>query len=142
MTKSKDKNRLPQPVRDFVGNQDESRGSGTPAESVQLPICEDLKRQTHDRLQSLLLEGRNSGEPIEITPEYWEHKRAQLIERHSQNQDDAVSVSDGERMTPTREHAGGKSTRPGSWGGRSSRLRSPASRHSHTDLHPQYPDRR
>ncbi len=33
--------------------------------------------------ESRLPEGLNSGEPIEITPEYWEHKRTQLVERHA-----------------------------------------------------------
>jgi len=36
------------------------------------------------KLEALLLEGLNSGEPIEITPEYWEKKRRQLIERHAE----------------------------------------------------------
>ncbi len=35
-----------------------------------------------EKLEALLLERLNSGEPIEITPEYWERKRAQLVERH------------------------------------------------------------
>ena len=29
-----------------------------------------------------LLEGLNSGDPIEITPEYWEKKRQAIMERH------------------------------------------------------------
>jgi hypothetical protein len=29
-----------------------------------------------------LIEGLESGRPIEITPEYWETKRRELIERH------------------------------------------------------------
>ena len=35
------------------------------------------------KLEALLLEGLNSGDPIEITPEYWENKRPQLLERHA-----------------------------------------------------------
>jgi antitoxin ParD1/3/4 len=34
------------------------------------------------KLEALLLEGLESGKPLEITPEYWEKKRRQLIERH------------------------------------------------------------
>jgi antitoxin ParD1/3/4 len=34
------------------------------------------------RLEALLLESLDSGKPIEITPEYWERKRGQPIERH------------------------------------------------------------
>lgn len=33
---------------------------------------EEQKRPAEEKLEALLLEGLNSGEPIEITPEYWE----------------------------------------------------------------------
>jgi antitoxin ParD1/3/4 len=46
-------------------------------------IRQDQKRRTDDRLEALLLEGLNSGTPLEITPEYWDNKRRQLIERHA-----------------------------------------------------------
>ena len=47
-------------------------------------IREDEKRTAEEKLEALLLEGLNSGDPIEITPEYWERKRQQLIKRHQQ----------------------------------------------------------
>jgi hypothetical protein len=51
--------------------------------SVKL-IREDEKRMAEEKLEALLLEGLNSGDPIENTPEYWEEKRQQLIKRHRQ----------------------------------------------------------
>jgi antitoxin ParD1/3/4 len=47
-------------------------------------IREDEKRTAEEKLEALLLKGINSGDPIEITPEYWEVKRQQLIKRHQQ----------------------------------------------------------
>jgi len=38
-----------------------------------------------DELEALMLEGLHSGEPIEITPGYWEEKHRQLEERLKQN---------------------------------------------------------
>ena len=41
-----------------------------------------MRTVDQQKLEALLLEGLNSGDPINITPEYWENKRRQLIERH------------------------------------------------------------
>jgi len=45
-------------------------------------LRQDQKQRAEQKLEALLLEGLNSGDPIEITPEYWERQRAQLVERH------------------------------------------------------------
>ena len=73
---------LPQTLKDFVEGQVDTCGFSTPSEYVRALIRDDQKRRAEERLEALLLEGLNSGEPIEITPEYWERKRAQLVERH------------------------------------------------------------
>jgi len=36
-----------------------------------------------DHLEELLLTGLNSGPDIEVTPQYWENKRANLLGRHA-----------------------------------------------------------
>ena len=42
-----------------------------------------LENEGYDEaLEQLLLEGLDSGPGIEVTPEYWEKKRAELIEKH------------------------------------------------------------
>ena len=73
---------LPKSMKDFVEGQVESAGFSTPSEYIRALIRDDQKRRTEEKLETLLLEGLNSGEAIEITPEYWERKRTQLIERH------------------------------------------------------------
>ena len=77
---------LPQTLKDFVEGQVETHGFSTPSEYIRSLIRDDQKRQAEERLEALLLEGLNSGEPIEITPESWERKRAQLVEKHAKRQ--------------------------------------------------------
>jgi antitoxin ParD1/3/4 len=74
---------LPQSLKDYVENQVSVGGYSTPSEYLRELLRQDRERQAEDRLEALLLEGLNSGEPIEITPEYWENKRQQLLERHA-----------------------------------------------------------
>lgn len=40
------------------------------------------KKQAEARHDQLLLEGLRSGEPVEVTPEFWVKKRLALVERH------------------------------------------------------------
>ena len=47
------------------------------------PPRADQERSAEDRLEALLLEGLESGEAIQVTPEYIEQKRLRLIERHA-----------------------------------------------------------
>jgi antitoxin ParD1/3/4 len=44
-------------------------------------IRADQKRKAEDRIDALLLEGLDSGEPIPVTMEYWEEKKRKLTER-------------------------------------------------------------
>jgi antitoxin ParD1/3/4 len=73
---------LPQPLKDFVEERVKDGGYSTPSEYVRELLREDQKRRAEEKLEALLLESLNSGEPIAISPEYWEKKRQQLIERH------------------------------------------------------------
>jgi antitoxin ParD1/3/4 len=74
---------LPQSLKDYVEGQVKASGYSTPSEYVRELLREDQKRRAEQKLEELLLEGLNSGNPIEITPEYWENKRRQLVARHS-----------------------------------------------------------
>jgi antitoxin ParD1/3/4 len=74
---------LPQSLKDFVENQVQQHGYSTPSEYVRELLRQDLKRRAEDQLEAMLLDGLKSGDPIEITPQYWESKRKSLIERHS-----------------------------------------------------------
>jgi antitoxin ParD1/3/4 len=75
---------LPQSLKDYVEDQVSSGGYSTPSEYLRELLRQDQKQRAEQKLEALLLEGLNSGDPIEITPEYWERKRAQLVERHKQ----------------------------------------------------------
>lgn len=59
-------------------------GFSTASEYTRALIREDQKRRAEEKLEALLIEGLNSGEPVETTPEYWERKRVQLVDRHGQ----------------------------------------------------------
>ena len=74
---------LPTSLKEFVETQVQESGFSTPSEYIRNLVRDDQKRRAEEKLEALLLEGLNSGEPIEITPEYWEKKRTQLIERHN-----------------------------------------------------------
>jgi len=74
---------LPQSLKDYVEYQVSEGGYSTPSEYLRELVRQDQKRRSEDKLESLLLAGLDSGEPIQITPEYWENKRRQLIERHA-----------------------------------------------------------
>jgi antitoxin ParD1/3/4 len=74
---------LPQSLKDYVEDQVKESGYSTPSEYVRALLREDQQRRAKERLEALLLEGLNSGDPIQITPEYWENKRRELLERHS-----------------------------------------------------------
>ena len=74
---------LPQTLKDYVENQVKDSGYSTPSEYVRELLRQDQNRRAEQKLETLLLEGLNSGEPIEISPEYWESKRRQVVERHA-----------------------------------------------------------
>ena len=74
---------LPQSLKDYVEAQIKDSGYSTPSEYIRELLRQDQKHRAKEKLEALLLEGLNSGDPIEITPEYWENKRRQLVERHS-----------------------------------------------------------
>lgn len=46
---------------------------------IERLVCAD--QQAEDELESLTIEGINSGEPIEVGPGYWEEKHRRLDER-------------------------------------------------------------
>ncbi len=53
------------------------------SEYVRELIRADQKRKVEERIDILLLEGLDSGQPVPVTPEYWEEKKRRLAERLS-----------------------------------------------------------
>jgi antitoxin ParD1/3/4 len=77
---------LPRPQREFVEAEAARSGCTTTSEYVRRLIHDAQKRAAHDELERKLLEGLRSGAPIEITPEYWERKRKELVDRFAPKQ--------------------------------------------------------
>lgn len=70
---------LPDSMRDFINEQVEKCGYSTTSEYIRHLIRQDLEKVQQSRIEKLLLEGLDSGEVIEITDEWWEQKRTQLL---------------------------------------------------------------
>jgi antitoxin ParD1/3/4 len=56
-------------------------GYSSVSEYVRELIRADQRRKVEERVDALLLEGLDSGEPIPVTKEYWEEKKRKLTER-------------------------------------------------------------
>lgn len=69
---------LPETMREYIDGQVEVGGYSTASEYVRELIRGDQERKSEQRLEAALLEGLNSGDPVEITDEWWEKKRAAL----------------------------------------------------------------
>jgi antitoxin ParD1/3/4 len=72
---------LPDPLKEFVEHQVASGQYSSVSEYVRELIRDDEKRRATKRLEDLLLEGLESGEPTEMTRQDWADIRAQAIER-------------------------------------------------------------
>lgn len=72
---------LPDEMKSFVDHQITQGGFSTVSEYVRDLIRQDQKRAAQAKLEALLLEGINSGEPIEVTPEFWKELRAKAERR-------------------------------------------------------------
>ncbi|NJK67932.1 MAG: type II toxin-antitoxin system ParD family antitoxin [Microcoleus sp. SU_5_3] len=72
---------LPESMRDFISEQVAKGGYSTTSEYIRHLIRQELERVAKAQLETLLLEGLDSGESIEITDEWWEQKRTELVEK-------------------------------------------------------------
>ena len=72
---------LPESMKHFVQERVTEGGYSSVSEYVRELIRADQKRKVEERIDSLLLEAVESGEPIPVTEEYWEEKKRKLTER-------------------------------------------------------------
>lgn len=72
---------LPEAMKNFVQEQVAQGGYSSVSEYIRELIRSDQKRKSEDRIDALLLEGLDSGDPIPVTPEYWMAKKQKLVER-------------------------------------------------------------
>jgi len=76
---------LPDPLKAFVEAQINEGGYSSASEYVCALIRADQQRQAEERLEALLLEGLNSGEPSAMTAADWQEIRREVEERLGQH---------------------------------------------------------
>ena len=72
---------LPASLRTFAEERARQSFSST-SEYIRELIRRDQKEAAKEKLEALLIEGLESGEPIVVTEDYWEKKREELARRH------------------------------------------------------------
>lgn len=72
---------LPDPMRDFIESEVSSGNYGSASELFREMVRERQKAKTQERLEALLLEGLESGEPVQVTKQYIEKRRKELRQK-------------------------------------------------------------
>jgi antitoxin ParD1/3/4 len=80
---------LPESMRDFVTQQVAQGGYSTVSEYVRQLIREEQKQSAQKKIEALLLEGLDSGEPKEMTAEDWKELERRIWQRHAEGQKNA-----------------------------------------------------
>lgn len=77
---------LPRTMKEYIETQVQEGSYSTPSEYMRALVREDQKRRQQQKLESMLLESLESGEPVDITPEFWEQRRQALLQRMQERQ--------------------------------------------------------
>ncbi|WP_008315941.1 type II toxin-antitoxin system ParD family antitoxin [Leptolyngbya sp. PCC 6406] len=73
---------LPEQLQAFIEAQARSAGMGSTSEYIcQLILREQARVAQQARVEALLLEGLDSGDGVEATDDWWDQKRARLVEQ-------------------------------------------------------------
>ena len=72
---------LPEPLKEFVDKQVDSGRYSSVSEYVRDLIREDEKRKAREKLESLLLEGVQSGKPSKMSRQDWEEIRREALKQ-------------------------------------------------------------
>ena len=71
---------LPDQVQAFLEEQAKAAGVSSLDEYIyQLVLQEQTRIAQQHQIEALLIEGLDSGEPIEVTEDWWDEKRSRLI---------------------------------------------------------------
>ena len=71
---------LPEDLKEYAEAQ-AKHGYSTPSEYVRELIREDRKRKAKEKLDALLLEGLNSGDPIPVDAKFWADLKQEALAR-------------------------------------------------------------
>ncbi len=68
---------MPESLRKFVDTQIKQKGFGNVSEYFRALVREEQTKEADRELEALLLEGLDSGEPITVTPQFWQDLKAE-----------------------------------------------------------------
>lgn len=71
---------FPDSMQTFVDEQVKQKGYSTAIEYIHHLIRQEQERAEHQRLETMLLDGLDSGELIEVGEQWWNNKREGLIQ--------------------------------------------------------------
>ena len=77
---------LPDTLKEYVEEQVNEGGYGTASEYMRELIRDDKKRKAQERLEALLLEGLESGDPVPVTPDLWKNLWARVDARKKERE--------------------------------------------------------
>ncbi len=72
---------LPHPMKDFVEEEVQAGSYGSVSEYIRGLVRAAQARKAEERLSQLLLEGMNSGDGVEVSPEFWSSVRQDVATR-------------------------------------------------------------
>nr|WP_216595527.1 type II toxin-antitoxin system ParD family antitoxin [Myxosarcina sp. GI1] len=75
---------LPEDLQLFIDEQIAGGNYSTASEYIHYLIRQAQQQAERERIETLLLEGLESGESVEMTDEWWEAKRARLKLRQNE----------------------------------------------------------
>ncbi|HLW66666.1 MAG TPA: type II toxin-antitoxin system ParD family antitoxin [Gemmataceae bacterium] len=73
---------LPDSLKEFVEGQLAAGAYSSASDYILALLHEAQKKQAWEKVESLVLDGLNSGEPVEVNPEWWEEKHRRLKDTH------------------------------------------------------------